>query len=420
MNITVLLLQKRLKFNFNRETSAGPDQLKLADLIALTVEKIAIILTKWWGTCIPNSVKQCWTALIPKTIDELKDPSNWCPIIISNLFIQLYVKIWDKRLRKNIHLDDRQKGFVPVDGCFKNVKVLQQLNKLQRLKKKEYSIVFIDLAKAFGTVLHNSISIGLKCKGISEQVISTILEMYTESYTYISVGGKTTRLIKVNSSIKQGCPLSPLLFNLIIDDLMVKMKKLGIAIKFGDQLVSVMAFADNLALITEHFSHMLVAIKECQKFLEQKGLRVNVGKCGSLRILPVKGKRSMKVLTREHWWWGEFPIPLLDFEKLQKYLGFHIHHDGKIALPRATWKMKLERLMSCCLTPIQKVQVIRQSICSIILFQLCLSDHGLEEAPKLNWLIRVAVKKILHLWKKFYRCRTTGYTIIMEQIFLTY
>ena len=197
MNITVLLLQKRLKFNFNRETSAGPDQLKLADLIALTVEKIAIILTKWWGTCIPNSVKQCWTTLIPKTVDELKDPSNWCPIIISNLFIQLYVKIWDKRLRKNIHLDDRQKGFVPVDGCFKNVKVLQQLIKLQRLKKKEYSIVFIDLAKAFGTVLHNSISIGLKCKGISEQVISTILEMYTESYTYISVGGKPPDSLKL-------------------------------------------------------------------------------------------------------------------------------------------------------------------------------------------------------------------------------
>ena len=154
VNITVLLLQKRLKFNFNRETSAGPDQLKLADLIALTVEKIAIILTKWWGTCIPNSVKQCWTTLIPKTVDELKDPSNWCPIIISNLFIQLYVKIWDKRLRKNIHLDDRQKGFVPVDGCFKNVKVLQQLIKLQRLKKKEYSIVFIDLAKAW-ILFHN-------------------------------------------------------------------------------------------------------------------------------------------------------------------------------------------------------------------------------------------------------------------------
>ena len=57
--------------------------------------------------------------------------------------------------------------------------------------------------------------------------------------------------------------------------------------------------------------------------------------------------------------------------------------------------------MSCYLTPIQKVQVIRQSICSIILIQLNLSDHGLKKAQKLKWLIRGALKKILNLptWK---------------------
>ena len=119
--------------------------------------------------------------------------------------------------------------------------------------------------------------------------------------------------------VKQGCPFSPLLFNLILDELIVRLKSLGIGIKLGDNLVSVMAFADDLVLLTEHSSHMLVAIKECQRFLNQKHLKVSVGRCGSLRVLPVKGKRSIKVITREHRWWGEFPIPSLDFVKLQKY-----------------------------------------------------------------------------------------------------
>ena len=52
-------------------------------------------------------------------------------------------------------------------------------------------------------------------------------------------------------------------------------------------------------------SHMLIAIKECQRFLDQKGLKVNAGKCGSLSVLPLKGKRSMKVITGEHRWWVE-------------------------------------------------------------------------------------------------------------------
>ena len=46
-------------------------------------------------------------------------------------------------------------------------------------------------------------------------------------------------------------------------------------------------------------SHMLIAIKECQRFLDQKGLKVNAGKYGSLSVLPLKGKRSMKVITGE-------------------------------------------------------------------------------------------------------------------------
>ena len=290
------------------------------------------------------------------------------------MFIRLYAKIWDKRLRKNIHFDERQKGFVPLDSCFENVKSLQQIIKLQRQRKKEYNIVFLDLAKAFDIVSHRSIKIGLKHKAIPDQVTTTILDMYTDSYTSITVGRKTTRRIKINSRVKQGCPLSPLLFSLIIDELIVKLKKLGIGIKLGDNLVSVMAFMDDPVLISEHSSHMLIAIKECQKFFDQKGLNVKAGKCGSLRVLP----EPLRV-------------------KLQKYLGVYIWHDGKIALPRSTWKMKLDRLMPCYLTSIEKVQVIRQSICSIILFQLQLSDHGVEKAGKLNRLIRGTVKRILHL-----------------------
>ena len=167
------------------------------------------------------------------------------------------------------------------------------------------------MAKAFDTVSHSSIANGLKRKGIPAQVISTILDLYTDSFTSVSVGGKTTRRIRINSGVKQGCPLSPLLFNLILDELIVKLKNLGIGIKMNKQLVSVMAFADDLVLITEHSSHMLVAIKGCQNFFNQKGLSVNVSKCGSLRVLPVKGKQSMKVLSCKHRWWGGITNPLV-------------------------------------------------------------------------------------------------------------
>ena len=129
--------------------------------------------------------------------------------------MRLYAKVWDKRLRANIKLGDRQKDFVPVDGCFENVKILQNIIKQQRRKRKEYNIVFLDLAKAFDLVSHQSIRKGLIRKGIPPTVIEGIMNMYKRSTTKISVGSQTTRTININSGVKQGCPLSPLLFNLI-------------------------------------------------------------------------------------------------------------------------------------------------------------------------------------------------------------
>ena len=78
------------------------------------------------------------------------------------------------------------------------------------------------------------------------------MEIYSNSFTSTTVGGKTTRHIKTNSGVKQGCPLSSLLFNLTLDELTEKLKSLGIGIKINDQLISVMAFTDELVLIISH------------------------------------------------------------------------------------------------------------------------------------------------------------------------
>lgn len=69
----------------------------------------------------------------------------------------------------------------------------------------------------------------------------------------------------------------------------------------------------------------------------------------------------------------------------------------KLKLPRALRKGYLDNLLGVNLNPIQEVEAIRQVIVAKIQYQLKLSDHGFEEARKINQLIRKYVKKILHL-----------------------
>ena len=158
-----------------------------------------------------------------------------------------------------------------------------------------------------------------------------------------------------------------------------------------------MAFAVDLALITEERILMEILLERCKKFFDEKGLSVNVGKCTSLRVTPVPKKQSMKVMTKHQQQWGEETIPSITFKELVRYLEVDIQHDGNVKLPRALRESNLRNLVKSHLNPIQKVEAIRLVLVAKIQYQLRLTDPGLEEARKINRLIRKYVKKILQL-----------------------
>ena len=220
-------------------------------------------------------------------------------------------------------------------------------------------------------------------KGVPTEIIAGIMEMYNGATTVIGVGDKFTRKININTVVKEGCPLSPPLFSIIMDELLERIIQKKVGIKVGGEIIGVMAFTDDLVLLAEDPGDMTVLLQCSEDIFDEKGLSVNPTKCISLKVLPVKGK-VMKVITVTHRYWKGEPIPSIDFEKLGKNLGLHINHAGKVELPRKTWKVYLERIKKSCLTPLIKLRVIKEVISSKNLYQLRLSDHGLEEARKLD------------------------------------
>ena len=86
----------------------------------------------------------------------------------------------------------------------------------------------------------------------------------------------------------------------------------------GGQRIAVMALADNLVFVTEEASHINVGLHECGRFFDQNDFRANVKKCASIKVLLVKDKKSMKVITNTHWWWMNISIPSIVFVNLYK------------------------------------------------------------------------------------------------------
>ena len=131
-------------------------------------------------------------------------------ITIGPHLIRLYTKIL-AQFQGVVNLNPMQKAFREVDGCAEHIALLHELIWDARERSRSIFVVFLDLAKAFDTVHHDLVTRALRRQGCPEHFIEVVKDL--------SNGTSDTGEIEIRNGVKQGCPLSPLLFNLVMDEL---------------------------------------------------------------------------------------------------------------------------------------------------------------------------------------------------------
>ncbi|NWI51859.1 PO21 protein, partial [Calyptomena viridis] len=127
--------------------------------------------------------------------------------------------------------------------------------------------------KAFDTVSHDHILTGLNQKGVDTHIINLIKDMYTNIHTHLEVKDEKSEPIQIKVGVKQGHPMSPLLFNLAIDPLLCKLDEAGKGYHLGQGAMTVMAFADDLVLLSDSWEGMKANIKILETFCNITGLK---------------------------------------------------------------------------------------------------------------------------------------------------
>ncbi len=110
-----------------------------------------------------------------------------------------------------------QKGFLPTEGCAEHSFTMESLICDTKRRRKDVRILWLYLRNAFGSVSHELLWFMMKRLEVPQPFIDLCQEIYQESSQRIRSGNSYTSDIPINVRIKQGCPLSPLLFNLALE-----------------------------------------------------------------------------------------------------------------------------------------------------------------------------------------------------------
>ena len=143
------------------------------------------------------------------------------PVVLKVKTIMMVQRIQHAVESKNL-LTREQAGFRWREECSAQAAALVEAVQRRREKRRMTFLMFVDLSKAYDIVPHEAMLAKLDQIGIRGRMLSFIRALYESSEFRVraSVPGSTTGpTIKIMRGLRQGCPLSPILFDIFINDL---------------------------------------------------------------------------------------------------------------------------------------------------------------------------------------------------------
>jgi hypothetical protein len=345
---------------------------------------------------LPPSLKKCRTILIPKTDGGRSDPSQCRPITIGSVVVRVLHSVLATRLKFNLRFSSEQRGFIPGDGVCQNIQLLDHLIYSCRRRSREMFAAVVDVRKAFDSVSHNSIVRACRNFGLPAPMIQYIQDFYSGLCTFLDVGGCLSGPLAVRRGVCQGDPLSPLLFNMVVDEILRKLPtEVGVSIE--DAKVSHLAFADDLILVSHSEAGLQHLIGMVESDYADRGLELNPQKTvtfgyrASAKFKQFAVARAVRVKVA-----GETPASVSVGEAFT-YLGVRFQTNGRLRPNLDEFDSRLEKLKAAKLKPNQKVYLLRQFLLPEFGHELVLSrlSSGLLEAWDRS--LRRFVRGVAHL-----------------------
>lgn len=291
--------------------------------------------------CLPiHSLNFGTIVLLPKLNDAIRI-EQYRPICLLNVSFKIFTKTTMNRLSKVAHkvINPTQTAFLPGRNIMEGVVILHEtLHELHR--KKQNGVVFkIDFEKAYDKIRWSFVRQTLQMKGFSEKWCDWISAFTQKGHVNIKINDQLSNNFQTKKGLRQGDPLSPVLFNIVVDMLAILINRAkreghieGVVPHLVDDGLSILQYADDTILFMNHDIAKTRNLKLILCAFEQlSGLKINYHKSEIFCFGEAKNHEQMysSLFGCKS---GSYPF---------RYLGIPMHYRK---LRKADWNKVLERI----------------------------------------------------------------------------
>ena len=202
---------------------------------------------------LPFSFRRAVITLLPKKGD-LTDIANWRPVSLLNTDYKIFAKLLSNRLKmyikKVVHQD--QSYCVPGRTIYDNICLIKDIINYSNINNLPLAVISLDQKKAFDNVDHGYLNATLRAMGFGETFVSYINLLYQGAESLVKVCGSLTTPFSFHKGIRQGCPLSGLLYSIAIEpflhQLRLNLKTHSFQLPDNGNYCSVTAYADDVSI----------------------------------------------------------------------------------------------------------------------------------------------------------------------------
>ena len=240
--------------------ACGPDLIRNEMLKSSSLEMQTGVLKLYNITLKSGHFPSIWNQGIITPIyksGDKCDPNNYRGICVSSNLGKLFCSILNNRilnfLNEHSTLSKNQIGFLPKYRTTDHIYTLHTLieKNVHHTENGKIFTCFVDLRNAFDSIWHEGLYYRLLQCGIGGKTFDIIKSMYSGNKCSIKIGDQHTNIFSQKRGVRQGCNLSPTLFNIFINKLAETLEpSTAPGLPLHDTEIKSLFYADDLVLMS--------------------------------------------------------------------------------------------------------------------------------------------------------------------------